>query len=348
MVVRQVARRALRQSASLSAPRRARPAPAPAVGGGRRGGARRRRPRGTRADAPEGSTRPRPEDRPRGGRRRRRRVADRPRQSRRGRRDARARRGAAQTRHRPRRASAASSRVVLRARWPTPERRPPPHRAASVRGASRHPRRWHRAIRLRRARDLLGHFFSVSATETDTRRAPTCSPKQTNSEAFLATLDRGVSAAARGRREKSRPGAISRDREPRTRRQRLPFFRATTSRDGGISGGVAAPRAHHAARDPTRAPPPRRRAPRVTQGRRDGPFRRARATVRLEPDPGPIRARRSAQISNARPRTWRDRHRAPMPRGGPTLTARPSPHPDPRALGPTGTSRSTSRATPCP
>jgi hypothetical protein len=134
-------------------------------------------------------------------------------------------------------------------------------------------------------------FFFCRATETDTRRAPTCSPKTTNSEAFLATLDRGVSAAARGRREKSRPGAISRDREPRTRRQRLPFFRATTSRDGGISGGVAAPRAHHAARDPTRAPPPRRRAPRVTQGRRDGPFRRARATVRLEPAPGPIRAR---------------------------------------------------------
>ena len=200
MVVRQMARRALRQSASLSAPRRARPAPAPAVGGGRRGGARRRRPRGTRADAPEGSTRPRPEDRPRGGRRRRRRVADRPRQSRRGRRDARARRGAAETRHRPRRASAASSRVVLRARWPTPERRPPPHRAASVRGASRHPRRSHRAIRLRRARDLA-HFFFISwrlarspvrsrsvlrqksqkKSETDTCQAPTFARKQTNS-----------------------------------------------------------------------------------------------------------------------------------------------------------------------
>ena len=225
MVVRQMARRALRQSASLSAPRRARPAPAPAVGGGRRGGARRRRPRGTRADAPEGSTRPRPEDRPRGGRRRRRRVADRPRQSRRGRRDARARRGAAETRHRPRRASAASSRVVLRARWPTPERRPPPHRAASVRGASRHPRRSHRAIRLRRARDLA-HFFFISwrlarspvrsrsvlrrqkakrnpkPTRAKRRRSP-----KTNKQflAFLATLDRGVSAAARGRRKSHAP-----------------------------------------------------------------------------------------------------------------------------------------------
>jgi hypothetical protein len=60
---------------------------------------------------------------------------------------------------------------------------------------------------------------------------------------------------------------------------------------GRILAFSAAPPAHHAARDRTRAPPRRRRAPRVTQGWRDGPLRRARATVRLEPAPGPIRAR---------------------------------------------------------
>ena len=115
----------------------------------------------------------------------------------------------------------------------------------------------------------------------------------------------------------------------------------------GFPEASAALRAHRAAREPTRAHPQRRRAPRVTQGRRDGPFRRARATVRLEPDPGPIRAPAVRPDFKRPTRTWRDRHRAAMPRGGPTLTARLFPHPAP-SPDPTGTSCSTSRATPCP
>ena len=198
-----------------------------------------------------------------------------------------------------------------------------------------------------------GPFFrrqkSQKKSETDTCQAPTV--RLENKQTVF-----GVSRDPRPRRErrgawtseKSRPGAISRDRENLGRDVNVSLSSAPRRL---VTGGFpeASPRlAHTTPRATPPAPPPRRRAPRVTQGWRDGPFRRARATVRLEPDPGPIRARRSAQISNARPRTWRDRHRAPMPRGGPTLTARPSPHPDPRALGPTGTSRSTSRATPCP
>ena len=46
-------------------------------------------------------------------------------------------------------------------------------------------------------------------------------------------------------------------------------------------------------------------------------------------NPPPVRSApgRFAQISNARPRTWRDRHGAVMLRGGPTLTPSPLAHP---------------------
>jgi hypothetical protein len=129
------------------------------------------------------------------------------------------------------------------------------------------------------------------AKKTDARRAPT--KKLPKPKSVFRAVPCDVVEPPAPRRPKNSPRRVVErgEREKSAvRRPTSPSFLCPRPL-GRILAFSAAPPAHHAARDRTRAPPRRRRAPRVTQGWRDGPLRRARATVRLEPAPGPIRAR---------------------------------------------------------